>query len=136
MLEKLVYDEKLTNFDLSKTEPCDDRLMTKLILDDYDWMNYKFITYFPTKTQGFLKVEIEYYGSAESTMIVTQFDDNGLIKKHKYIFESELFEKFLIDFMTKHIQQWETNIAFCGEKEAVDIFNKVLDNYTDYEEGN
>ena len=43
-LEKIIYDENLSEFDLSKTAPCDDRIMTKLTLDDYDWMVYRLET--------------------------------------------------------------------------------------------
>ena len=130
-LQKINYDENLSEFDLSLTAPCDDRLMTKLTLDDYDWMSYVFETFLPTKTQGFLSVKVDYTGFTISQMIVNQqINDKTIV--HTIDFNSDIFIEFLKDFLTKHIAQWSQKYAFCGEKEAVELFNKILDNHNDY----
>lgn len=130
-LSKINYDEDYSEFDLSQTAPCDDRLVTKVTLDDYDWMEYTFETYFPTKAQGFLYVKIEYCGFIESQMIVKQrIDDKKYI--HIITFSTDIFIEFIKDFLTKHIAQWDNTYAFSGEQEAVEIYNKILDNAITY----
>jgi len=133
-VEKLVpiqYDEKLTEFNLEENKNCDDRIETLLILHDYDWMNYKFITILPTKKQGYLKVEIEYFGTSTSIMKVWQ-TINEKVYIHEIDFDAYIFIDFVKDYMTKHIQNWEDTYAFCGEKEAIEIFNKILNNVKNY----
>ena len=130
-LKPIRYDDTLSEFDLNLTAPCDDRLMTKLTLDDYDWMTYTFETWLPTKKQGLLKVKVEYIGATTCTMIVTQHHENQIIR-HKIIFNSDIFKDFIRDFMTKHIAQWDSTYAFCGEEEAVNFFNTILEKKSDY----
>ena len=131
-LKPIKYDEKLSEFDLSLTAPCDDRLMTKLTLDDYDWMTYIFETWLPTKAQGMLYVKVEYVGTTSSMMIVTQHTNDNNSVVHKITFDTELFKDFIKDFMTKHVAQWDSTYAFCGEEEAINFFNTIIENNTDY----
>ena len=130
-LKHIKYDKELSEFDLSMTAPCDDRLMTKVTLDDYDWMDYKFETYFPTKTQGLLHMTLNYVGFVTSYMTVEQKINDKTVT-HTLEFDSDIFIEFIKDFLTKHIAAWDETYAFCGEKEAVEIYNKILDNHTDY----
>ena len=133
-MEKLLpieFDNKLSNFNLEENKECPDRIETRLVLHDYDWMIYKFGTILPTKHQGYLKVTIEYFGSQISIMKVWQ-TINEKIYIHEITFNTIIFIDFLKDFMTKHIQSWDNTYAFCGEKEAIEIFNKILNNAKDY----
>ena len=131
-LECLKYDKELSAFDLSKTAPCDDRIMTKLTLDDYDWMSYVFETYFPTKDQGLLHVKIEYAGFTVSEMVVTQKFDNDYLVIHKVEFDSRIFSDFLKSYMNHHIAQWEETYAFNGGELAIDLFNEILKHAKSY----
>ena len=131
-LEKINYDANLTEFNLKETAPCDDRLITEVHLFDFDWMNYQFVVYLPTKKQGFLKVKTEYNGCVTSEMSVIQkFDDKKF--SHFITFDTELFVAFFKKFMAAHLAQWDSNIAFCGEEIAVEFFNAVLDNAVSYD---
>ncbi len=130
-LQKITYDEQLTEFDLSRTTPCDDRLMTKLTLDDYDWMEYTFESWFPTRAQGFLHICVIYAGTVRSEMQVEQ-TINDKVYKHSIIFATDIFVDFIKDYMTKHLAQWDSEHAFCGEREAVEFYNKILDNAVDH----
>ena len=131
-LKPIKYDEKLSEFDLSLTAPCDDRLMTKLTLDDYDWMTYIFETWLPTKAQGMLYVKVEYVGTTSSIMTVVQHNNDNKSVTHKITFDTDLFQDFIKDYMTKHIAQWDSTYAFCGEQEAVNFFNTIINNPIDY----
>lgn len=131
-LKPVKYDENLSEFDLNLTAPCDDRLMTKLTLDDYDWMTYTFETWLPTKAQGMLYVKVEYVGTTSSIMIVNQDKNNTNSVVHKITFDTELFKDFIKDYLTKHMAQWDSTYAFCGEEEAVNFFNTIIENHTDY----
>ena len=124
-LKEIKYDNELSEFDLSMTEPCTDRLMTKLTLHDYEWMEYKFETWLPTKKQGMLTVTATYNGTAESKMVVWQ-NMEGHAAVHTITFPAEVFEEFLKDFLIKHVKQWESDYAFCGGEEAVGLYNNVL----------
>ena len=95
-LQKINYDENLSEFDLSLTAPCDDRLMTKLTLADYDWMSYVFETFLPTKTQGFLSVKVDYTGFTISQMIVNQqINDKTLV--HTIDFNSDIKNMLFVE---------------------------------------
>ena len=127
-LQKITYDDKLSEFDFfSAMAYCDDRIMTKLTLDDYDWMEYTFETWFPTKLQGFLHIKVIYVGTVDSKMEVEQ-TYNGNLYIHNIVFSSDLFEAFIKDYLTKHLASWDSEYAFCGEKEAITFYNTILDN--------
>lgn len=132
-LENLLYDDELSEFDLSQTAPCDDRLMTKLTLDDYDWMYYTLETYLPTRKQGFLYVKVEYSGFVSSEMFVKQKLEDGVIVVHKIGFDSKIFSDFLVRYMNQHIAQWNETYAFSGGKLMIELFNEILNNAKSYE---
>ena len=131
-LEKINYDNSLSEFNLAETKPCDDRLMTEVHLFDFDWMNYQFVVYLPTKKQGFLKVTTEYNGFVTSEMSVIQEVADKKFS-HFITFDTELFVDFIKKFMTAHIAQWDKNTAFCEDEMAVEFFNTVLDNAISYD---
>lgn len=132
-LKPIVYDPELTEFDLSMTEPCDDRLITELHLSDYDWMDYQFVVYLPTKKQGFLTATMKYFGTTTSEMEVKQILDDHTTYLHKIIFPTDIFIDYLKQFMTAHLEQWNTTYAFCGEELAVKFFNAVLSSASAYQ---
>ena len=132
-LQPIPYDIELTAFDLSQTEPCDDRLITELHLSDYDWMDYKFIVYLPTKTQGFLTTKMEYFGTITSEMIVEQTLSDKEKYTHKIVFDTHLFVNFIKRYMKAHLEQWDSTYAFCGEAMAVEFFNTIINNHLSYQ---
>ena len=132
-LQPISYDSNLTAFDLSKTKPCDDRLITELHLSDYDWMDYQFIVYLPTKDQGLLVANMKYFGTVTSEMTVTQTYDDKIYYTHQIVFPTDIFIEFLTQFMTAHIKQWDSPNAFCGEELAVKFFNDILSHAIKYD---
>ncbi len=128
-LEKIPLDQQMSEFNLTTDM---DRLFTTLILDDYDWMHYIFETKFPTKKQGFLDIQVEYYGTTTSNMNIIQILDDKEYS-HTFSFDTEIFIRFLKAYMHQHIAQWDDDYAFCGEQMAVELFNEILDNHIGYD---
>ena len=130
-LTPIEWTDDYKDFDFSLTPDCDDRIATKLTLDDYNWMNYTLETVFPTKSQGLLKIKIEYKGSSVCTINIEQFF-NGKKYLHKIDFNVKLFSDFIKDYMLKHIKNWDETFAFNGGFEAVQFFNRILRDYDCY----
>lgn len=134
-LEKIKYDEELSEFDLTnKASICDDRIPVFTTLYDYDWMNYEMKTIMPTKKQGILDITIEYFGTNDSTMKVIQKIDNNEYT-HTIKFDTKIFAEFIKKYMTKHMEQWGEKYAFCGEEIIIEFFNKIIENSITYECG-
>ena len=75
-----------------------------------------------------MHVIVEYAGSTVSEMTVEQkFYDNEEIIKHHFDFNTDIFVDFLKDFLTKHLDQWNHTYAFNGGKEAIELYNVILD---------
>ena len=74
VFEPIVYDK--SSFNLRNKI---DEFATSVVLDDYDWMNYKLIAWLPTKAYGDIVIEFEYNGMTPCTMTIKT-------KKKKYIF--------------------------------------------------
>lgn len=102
-LKTIKYDSNLSKFDLSQTDPCDDRLIIKITLEDYDWMRYNVDTYFPTIDQGMLSIHISFFGCTYCEMEVKQRLDNSLYR-HVITFSTKLFAEFMKIYLSKHIQ--------------------------------
>ena len=117
-LKPILYDKELSAFQLSNAIDIFD---TNLFLEDYDWMHYTLSSRMPTKAYGDIIIEFEYLGTNFSTMKVTTAK-----KFYTFQFDSKLFQKHIIKFMQKHIEQWETKEAFFGIKEVVKFYNAVL----------
>ena len=120
--------EKIREEDLIFTNAIeDDRTNTYLQLNDYDWMDYNLTTRFKTEKMGVLNVKFNYFGATFSTMEVEQLlgDEN---KKITYKYSTELFKKYIIKFLEKHIRFWDSKYAFNGEEEVIAFFNEVLEN--------
>lgn len=104
----------------------DDETNTLLTLNDYDWMTYSLATKFTTKEMGKLDVTFRYYGSLESEMLVKQ-DLNGQVQEITYAYPSDIFKKYIVQFLQKHIAQWDSEYAFGGEEIVIDFFNEVVE---------
>lgn len=104
----------------------DDETNTLLTLNDYDWMTYSLATKFTTKEMGKLDVTFRYYGFLESEMLVKQ-DLNGQVQKITYAYPTDVFKKYIVRFLQKHIAQWDSEYAFDGEEIVIDFFNEVVE---------
>jgi len=110
----------------------DDRTNTYLQLNDYDWMYYVLNTRFRTENQGLLEVKFEYFGTTISTMQVIQnFNENK--ERYIYKYDTEIFQKYISEFLTKHIATWNSKYAFNGEDIVVAFYNEVLGKYSEME---
>ncbi len=118
VFKPIVYDKKLSAFNLRNKL---DLFSTTIVLDDYDWMNYKLKAWLPTKAYGDIIVEFEYDGICPCSMTIET-------KKKKYIYEfpCEIFQENIIKFLKKHINNWEEKYAFRGTEEAVNFYNAVI----------
>lgn len=122
--------EKLTTINADELifsdNPGDDRINTKLILDDYDWMNYKLQTAFHTEKLGVLSIEIEYFGATTSRMTVKQRKTKNRIYIHSIDFPTDIFQEYIIKFMKSHIDTWAGTLAFNGEDIALEFYNAII----------
>lgn len=103
----------------------DDRINTYLNLYDYDWMDYSLTTRFKTEDMGVLNVKFNYFGMTTSTMEVEQ-TLNGITEKVTYEYSTDVFKKYIVIFLEKHISFWDNVYAFNGEEEVIKFFNEVL----------
>ena len=107
-------------------ELMDDRVNTYLRLYDFDWMNYELETKFKTEEMGELSVTFQFLGMVTSTMEVLQ-ELNGCRRRWLYEYSTDIFQKYIIRYLTKHIISWEEEYTFYGEDEVIDFYNEVLD---------
>ncbi len=117
-LEPIIYDEKLTAFDLRDQL---DLFTTRLVLDDYDWMTYKLIAWLPTKAYGDVKIKFKYMGASPCKMVVKTENE-----VHEYSFDYKVFEKHITIFAAAFIENWKSKYAFRPIKEVVEFYNAVL----------
>ena len=103
----------------------DDRTNTYLQLNDYDWMSYKLSTRFKTEKQGVLNIEFEYFGTNRSLMKVSQIlnDDK---KQFEISYYTDIFIKYLKNFLENHMKQWNDKYAFNGEDIVLEFYNEVI----------
>ena len=122
--------KKINSEDLLFTNEIeDDRINTYLQLNDYDWMDYNLTTRFKTEKMGVVDVKFQYFGMTTSAMEVTQ-TLNDMTEKVIYEYPTEIFKKYIVKFLEKHISFWDSKYAFNGEKEVIEFFNEVLDKGT------
>ena len=99
---------------------------THLVLADYDWMNYILSTHFRT-TEYSMNVTFNYFGMVVSTMEVEVTEKSGNKEKIIYEYPTEIFEKYIVRFLQKHIKSWTDEYAFSGEDIVIDFYNEVLE---------
>ena len=117
------------NLEKIKSEDLYEWTSTYLNLADYDWINYTLATSFDTEKMGVLNVKFEYFCMTASTMEVEQ-TLNDKTETVIYEYPTDIFQKYIIKFMEKHIRCWNENYAFDGEEEVIEFFNEVLDKGT------
>lgn len=100
---------------------------TSLVLDDYDWMNYKLKASLTMEDASVLNIRFEYYGATGSIMVVNKIK-NDTSKRFMYHYLTDDFRKYIIRYMTKHINSWGNNIAFDGLDIIIDFYNDVVKN--------
>lgn len=123
-----VYLEKINSNDLIFSDNIeDDRTNTYLHLYDYDWVDYNLTTRFKTESLGILNVKFSYFGMTTSTMEVEQ-NLGGNIEKITYEYSTDIFKKYIVKFLKKHISFWGNKYAFNGEEEVIEFFNDVIEN--------
>lgn len=103
----------------------DDRTNTYLLLNDYDWMEYKLRTRFKTEEQGTLCISMVYFGMTSCDMFVKKVEEN---KFYRVQFSTEVYKKYIIKFLTKHIQSWNDTYAFNGEDIVIEFYNEIIEN--------
>jgi len=105
----------------------DDRVCTDLKLSDYDWAKYDLSTRFYTKENGVLRIQWNHFLMTTAAMMVTQLKDNKLT--YYYIeFNSDIFGKYLKEYMLEHMKQWEPDTyAFNGEDVVIKLFNECIE---------
>ena len=69
-----------------------DRLYSKLILSDTDWMNYILKAIFTVRKHGRFYVTFEFFGAQSSVMKVRQKKKNH-IYKYDYEFSTDIFQE-------------------------------------------
>ncbi len=111
---------------LFENVPLRDRINTELRLEDTDWMNYKLLVSFQTCQKENVEASFEYYGTKESELRI-EYNKQGKVQKFILAFPSELFEKYLIQFMKLHLAQWENQTVFYGGDLALEFYNEVLE---------
>lgn len=123
-----MYLEKINSNDLIFSDNIeDDRTNTYLHLYDYNWMDYNLSTRFKTESLGILNVKFSYFGMTTSTMEVEQ-NLGGNIEKITYEYSTDIFKKYIVKFLKKHISFWGNKYAFNGEEEVIEFFNDVIEN--------
>lgn len=109
----------------------DDTTHIKLVLHDYDWMNYSLSTGFHTTNQGQISISFEYLGTIKSYMKVQQIVNGNKNKSvtysYLYEFDSQLFFDYLTKYMEQHMKTWNNNTVFDGEPLVIEFYNKVLE---------
>ena len=102
-----------------------DRIFTKLVLDDYDWVNYRLEAIFPIKDEPILRVEFGYCGSLFCTLNLTTFYDSDE-QDTEIRFNSGIFEKYLSEYMEAHLLSRDNPGAFYGGDIILKFWNEVL----------
>lgn len=118
---------KIKAEDLILTEEIeDDRVNTRLQLNDYDWRDYTLSTSFNTEKYGGLKIKFEHFGTTLSRMTVSQIVNN-VSDDFEFKYDTKIFIKHIKKFMNDHINAWESEYAFNGEDNVLNFYNEVIE---------
>lgn len=102
-----------------------DRLYSKLILTDTDWMNYKLITKFTTKKHGQFHIVFEFFGADFSIMNVKCIKRQKTCKS-EYTFSTDIFQKYIVRYLSAQIAAWRSDDVFYAEPIILDFYNQVI----------
>lgn len=129
-LVELSYDDMRFTYKIE-----DDRINTAVQLLDYDWMNYRYDTKFPTLKIGTLIIRFEYYGSTRSSMYLKQFlptyvtgEKENYVVKHVYEFSTDIFDKYMAKDMKNRYEDIvnDNEYAYNPEDLMIEWYNEVL----------
>ena len=116
---------KLTSKDLVfQNKYGHDRLYSKLILDDRDWMNYILKAAFHT-TYGRFILSFEYFGAKFSTLKVS-LKKGDHTNTYEFEFSTDLFAKYITRYLKDQIRAWETSAVFYAEELVLNFYNEVI----------
>ena len=119
--------KKLNENDLNYSESMD-RVFTKLVLDDYDWMCYQFQAIFPIK-EGRLVLEMEYFGFITSDVKISLIKGSEN-EEESYRIDSDIFKEFMKKYLDAHAKHWDKEYAFSGEYLAIGFYNEIIPKLT------
>ena len=102
-----------------------DRLYSKLILSDTDWMTYILKAIFTVRKHGRFYVTFEFFGAQISVMKVRQKKRHHTYK-FEYEFSAEIFQKNIIRYFTAQIVAWQNDSVFNAEHLILDFYNQVI----------
>lgn len=112
--------------DLSYTNTYgNDRLYSKLILADTDWMDYKLITKFNTKKYGRFHIVFEFFGADFSIMNAKCIKGQKSCKS-EYTFSTDIFQKYIVRYLSAQIDAWRNDNVFYAEPIILDFYNQVI----------
>ena len=86
-------------------------------------MNYFLFTKFKTKENGILNIEFKYFSFTFSSIIIEQIKDNKT-NIYELEYDSDIFIKYIKEYMQKHIESWNEKYAFNGEDIVIRFFNE------------
>ena len=130
-LQPISYEDWNAEFDFTRT-PWDPSISSDLILYDYSWMDYKLISFFPTRKYGDLELCFNYCCGAG--LYVRQTMGNK-VRSHRFTFDYKIFAKYITMYMEKHTAHWKEKHAFWGGELVIEFYNYVLMNHTKHEVG-
>ena len=102
-----------------------DRLYSKLILSDTDWMTYILKAIFTVRKHDRFYVTFEFFGAQSSVMKVRQKKKNH-IYKYDYEFSTDIFQENITRYLTAQIKAWQNDSVFNAEHLILDFYNQVI----------
>lgn len=51
---------------------------------------------------------------------------NEIYREYTYFFSSDVFEKYILKFMTHHLEQWKNKEVFYGGDIVLEFYNEVI----------
>ena len=100
---------------------------TSLVLDDYDWMNYKLKASLDIQDGKRINIRFEYYGATKSIMVINLIvNDSNL--RYIYSYPTEKFKNYITKYMLKHMDSWDEKHAFDGIDMVIEFYNDVIKN--------
>lgn len=120
--------KKINNNDLLfNNDSRNNRTNTQLILSNCHQMTYILITQFRTKECGTLDIKFTYTNTTISTMEVIQTKNNISISKiYIYEYPTDVFQKYIRLFLTKHIDCLKNASPFNAEDIVLYFYNDVI----------
>lgn len=74
---------------------------------------------------GWFFLSFEYSGANFSTLKATLQNESRTVT-YTYEYSTDLFEKYIVRYLTDQINAWKTSSVFYAEKLVLDFYNEVL----------